>query len=180
MMYFKCTHTHIVRSIEDFATVLLEGDVQNWINRKKSSFPFLLTVAAFRSCFFYFVNCNHLPQYFRKNVCCGSQSRTSASLLVPLARQNFAQNRSTNCGAQNCNGPDFCSTLFCHYFLFWYGCPGRQANVRMLDWICQEVPYSIFGKECFHYLKSGVDKIRPSRMCPDAFTMFLVNSCVDN
>ena len=30
IMYFKCTHyTHIVRSIEDFASVLLEGDVQN-------------------------------------------------------------------------------------------------------------------------------------------------------
>ena len=136
------------------------------LTEKRSSFPILLTVAAFRSCFFCFVNCNHLPQYFRKNVCCGSQSRTSTSLLVPLARQDFAQNRSTNCGAQNCHGPDFCSTLFCHYFLFWYGCPGRQANVRMLDWICQEVSYSLFGKECFHYLKSDADEIKPNRMCP--------------
>ena len=110
-----------MRSIKDFATVLLEGDVQNWINRKKSSFPFLLTVAAFRSCFFYFVNCNHLPQYFRKNVCCGSQSRTSASLLVPLARQDFAQNRPTNCGAQNCNGPNFAAPFFAITFFFGMG-----------------------------------------------------------
>ena len=137
-------------------------------------FPFLLTVAAFRPRFFYFVKCN---QYFRKNVCCGSQSRTSASLLVPLARQDFAQNRSTNCGAQNCNGPDFCSTLFCHYFLFWYGGSGRQANVRMLDWICQEVSYSLFGKECFHCLKSDAVKVKPSRMFPCAFIMFWLLFC---
>ena len=30
------------------------------------------------------------------------------------------------------------------------------------------------------FLKSDADKIRPSRMCPDAFSMFLVNSYVDN